>query len=164
MLVLALSATLVGFVLLVAALLSGILWLAIACVVVCVIGVGFLIADLLGLGRSSSAATRSDADVPHSGDTDSGDAGRRTSGSDTADGDLSDDEVGTSDQEQAGDWSASAEHEEDPAAGDSSEGRTRNAGDDDAGSEAVTGEIPRISKHGRRDDPPTEEIFLDKPR
>lgn len=159
MLVLALSATLVGFVLLVAALLSGVLWLAIACVVVCVIGVGFLIADLLGLGRSSSAATRSDADAPHGSD-----AGRGASGSDTADGDLSDDEVGTSDQEQAGDWSATAEHEEDPAAGDSSEGHTHDAGDDEAGSEAVTGEIPRIPKHGRRDDPPTEEFFLDKPR
>ncbi|MCZ4549108.1 hypothetical protein [Gordonia rubripertincta] len=53
MLVLALGATLVGFVLLVGALFSGLLWLAIACIVVCVIGVGFLIADLLGIGRSA---------------------------------------------------------------------------------------------------------------
>jgi hypothetical protein len=52
-LVLALGATLVGFVLLVGALFSGLLWLAIACIVVCVIGVGFLIADLLGIGRGT---------------------------------------------------------------------------------------------------------------
>jgi hypothetical protein len=156
-LVLALSATLVGFVLLVAALLTGVLWLAIACVVVCVIGVGFLIGDLLGLGRSSSTPTDSDANDPDrtaaAGGADSG----------TGDSDLND-EVGTSDQEQAGDWSATAEHEEDPTTGDSSEGHTRNGGHFDAASEADTGEIPRISKHDRPDDPPTEEFFLDKPR
>jgi hypothetical protein len=62
-LVLALGATLVGFILLVAALISGVLWLAIACIVVCVIGVGFLLADLLGIGRKSA----SEAGSPESG-------------------------------------------------------------------------------------------------
>ena len=159
MLVLALSATLVGFVLLVAALLTGVLWLAIACVVVCVIGVGFLIGDLLGLGRSSSTPTDSDAKGPDRSAT-----ARGADDGDNGDSDLNDDEVGTSDQAQAGDWSATAEHEEDPTTGDSSEGHTRNGGNFDAASEADTGEIPRISKHDRPDDPPTEEFFLDKPR
>jgi hypothetical protein len=53
-LVLALGATLVGFILLVVALVTGVLWLAIACIVVCVVGVGFLLADLVGLGRRST--------------------------------------------------------------------------------------------------------------
>jgi hypothetical protein len=147
-LVLALAATLLGFVLLVAALLSGVLWLAIACVVVCVVGVGFLIADLLGLGRKSSAANESDANSDDATGGGSGDA-----------------EVGTSDEEQDRDWSAAAEHEEDPVSGDASEdhshtGETRY----DAGADAETSEIPRISEHDRRDDPPTEEMFLHKPR
>lgn len=74
MLVLALGATLVGFVLLVAALVSGVLWLAIACIVVCVFGVGFLIADLLGLGRKTDAEDGEDrspaGDVDTSGEAD----------------------------------------------------------------------------------------------
>jgi hypothetical protein len=65
-LVLALGATLVGFILLVAALVSGVLWLAIACIVVCVIGVGFLLADLLGIGRRSAP----DAGSPEPGGRD----------------------------------------------------------------------------------------------
>ncbi|WP_020105794.1 hypothetical protein [Nocardia sp. 348MFTsu5.1] len=152
MLVLALAATLVGFVLLAAALLSGVLWLAIACVVVCVIGVGFLIGDLLGLGPRSSAATESDADDD--------DAAGRDAGTD-----VNDDEVGTSDQEQDGDWSAAADQEEDPASGDSSEDHSQPAeSNDDPGSDTDTREIPRISDHDRRDDPPTEEMFPGKPR
>ncbi|MGU3294117.1 hypothetical protein [Williamsia sp. M5A3_1d] len=50
MLVSALVATLVGFGLLVVALVTGTLWLAIACIVVCVLGALLLLADILGLG------------------------------------------------------------------------------------------------------------------
>ncbi|KQR97818.1 hypothetical protein ASG12_12195 [Williamsia sp. Leaf354] len=50
MLVSALVATLVGFGLLVVALVTGTLWLAIACIVVCVLGALLLVADILGLG------------------------------------------------------------------------------------------------------------------
>ncbi len=48
----ALAATLVGFGLLVVALLTGTLWLAVACIAVCVAGGLFLLADILGLGRA----------------------------------------------------------------------------------------------------------------
>ncbi|MXP21130.1 hypothetical protein GIY30_07155 [Gordonia sp. HNM0687] len=51
MLTLALAATLVGFVLLVLGLITGTLWLAISCIVVCLAGLGFLIADVVGKGR-----------------------------------------------------------------------------------------------------------------
>lgn len=120
MLVLALGATLVGFVLLVGALFSGLLWLAIACIVVCVIGVGFLIADLLGIGRPA-------------GESRSGGDGARTSHSD----DGADDDAG-------------------PESTEEPERRS------DSDSE-VTGRIPRVSRHERDDDPPTEEIRLDHP-
>jgi hypothetical protein len=61
-LVSALGATLVGFALLVLALATGMLWLAVACIVICVIGAVLLLADTLGLRpalprRSSSRAT-----------------------------------------------------------------------------------------------------------
>ncbi|MGJ0120869.1 hypothetical protein ACQ7HM_16835 [Williamsia sp. MIQD14] len=49
MLVSALVATLVGFGLLVVALVTGTLWLAVACIVVCVLGALLLVADILGL-------------------------------------------------------------------------------------------------------------------
>lgn len=51
MLTLALAATLVGFVLLVLGLITGTVWLAISCIVVCLAGLGFLIADVVGAGR-----------------------------------------------------------------------------------------------------------------
>jgi len=50
-LVIALAATLIGFGLLVAALVTGTLWLALACIVVCVLGCGFLLADVIGIRR-----------------------------------------------------------------------------------------------------------------
>ena len=49
MLVSALGATLVGFALLVLALVTGTLWLAVACIVICVGGALLLLADTLGL-------------------------------------------------------------------------------------------------------------------
>lgn len=51
MLSLALAATLVGFVLLIVGLITGTVWLAVACIVVCLIGLGFLIVDIIGSGR-----------------------------------------------------------------------------------------------------------------
>lgn len=57
MLVAALAVTVVGFILLVIALALGSAWLAWACIVVCVIGFGLLIADVLGLRRGERAAT-----------------------------------------------------------------------------------------------------------
>lgn len=118
MLVLALGATLVGFVLLVAALISGILWLAVACIVVCVIGVGFLLADLIGLGRRSNSDQ-----ADHDARADSG-------GDDQAD-------PGSADQvrDRSG-------HQQDADAQDHSD----------------------APGHRYDDDPPTEEIHLDKPR
>lgn len=69
MLVIALAATLIGFGLLVAALVTGTLWLALACIVVCVLGCGFLLADLIGVRRREPL----DADDSGPGDTESGD-------------------------------------------------------------------------------------------
>ncbi|MGV9710187.1 hypothetical protein ACWDTI_05935 [Gordonia sp. NPDC003424] len=60
MLTLALAATLVGFVLLVLGLITGTLWLAIACIVVCLIGLAFLIADILRGGRRRKERTLAD--------------------------------------------------------------------------------------------------------
>ncbi|GAA2070006.1 hypothetical protein [Williamsia deligens] len=48
MLVSALGATLVGFALLVLALATGALWLAVACIAICVLGAVLLLADTLG--------------------------------------------------------------------------------------------------------------------
>ncbi|MGV9672204.1 hypothetical protein ACWDPV_16685 [Gordonia sp. NPDC003504] len=53
MLTLALAATLVGFVLLVVGLITGTLWLAVACIVVCLVGLIFLVADIVWSGRRS---------------------------------------------------------------------------------------------------------------
>ena len=50
MLSLALAATLVGFVLLIVGLITGTVWLAVACIVVCLIGLAFLIVDIIGSG------------------------------------------------------------------------------------------------------------------
>lgn len=51
MLTLALVATVAGFILLVVGLVTGIVWLAIACIVVCVLGLLLLLVDVLGWGR-----------------------------------------------------------------------------------------------------------------
>ncbi|WP_018180004.1 hypothetical protein [Jongsikchunia kroppenstedtii] len=77
MLVIALAATLIGFGLLVAALVTGTLWLALACIVVCVLGCGFLLADVVGVRRRVPP----DADDSDSGDPDNGDHGSGDIGS-----------------------------------------------------------------------------------
>lgn len=58
MLVSALGATLVGFALLVLALATGTLWLAIACIAICVAGALLLLADTLGLRPSLPRRSR----------------------------------------------------------------------------------------------------------
>lgn len=60
MLTLALAATLVGFILLVVGLITGTVWLAVACIVICLIGLAFLIADILGVGRRRQEKTLAD--------------------------------------------------------------------------------------------------------
>lgn len=60
MLTLALAATLVGFVLLVLGLITGTVWLAIACIVVCLLGLGFLIADIVGGRRNADERSLAD--------------------------------------------------------------------------------------------------------
>jgi hypothetical protein len=132
----ALGATLVGFILLVAALVSGVFWLAIACIVVCVIGVGFLLADLLGVGRKSEPETAVD---PGAGSGQPSEADHDTDGSHR---DQSDDEgqsaAGRSGYEQSG-----AVHPQD-----------EQSGSDDHG----------VSRERYDDDPPTEEFPVDKSR
>ena len=59
MLVAALAVTLVGFVLLVVALITSSVALAWACIVVCLIGFGLLIADVLGVSRGRKASAGS---------------------------------------------------------------------------------------------------------
>ena len=53
MLTLALAATVVGFVLLVVALITGNFWLAVACIIVCVVGLAVLLVDTLRSGSKS---------------------------------------------------------------------------------------------------------------
>lgn len=74
MLTLALAATLVGFVLLVLGLVTGTVWLAVACIVVCLIGLAFLIFDIVGSGRRKNARSLDDlvgrdTDGPATADT-----------------------------------------------------------------------------------------------
>ncbi|MEE3852458.1 hypothetical protein VZC37_19110 [Gordonia sp. LSe1-13] len=83
MLTLALAATLIGFVLLVLGLITGTVWLAISCIVVCLVGLGFLIADIIGGRREREERTLADfVDVDESaggpGDLDA--AGRPAAG------------------------------------------------------------------------------------
>ncbi|MEE4023165.1 hypothetical protein V1Y59_08760 [Gordonia sp. PKS22-38] len=79
MLTLALAATLIGFVLLVLGLITGTVWLAISCIVVCLVGLGFLIADVIGGRREREERTLADfVDVDESagGPGDPGAGGR----------------------------------------------------------------------------------------
>ena len=95
----ALAATLVGFGLLVVALITGTLWLAVACIVICVIGGVFLLADLLGLGdaltiRRSRRAGATDSSVRDPA-TDESDDPERSAGTAQAHPDPSDTEITT---------------------------------------------------------------------
>lgn len=56
MLSLAIATTLVGFALLVVGLITGQVWFAIACIAICLIGVGLLVADVLRSGRAAKAS------------------------------------------------------------------------------------------------------------
>ncbi|MET9199638.1 hypothetical protein [Gordonia sp. NPDC003585] len=66
MLTLALAATLVGFVLLVLGLITGQVWLAVACIVICLVGLAFLLVDVIGSGRRGSRSI--EEMVPGAGD------------------------------------------------------------------------------------------------
>lgn len=78
MLTLALAATLLGFVLLILGLVTGTVWLAVACIVVCLVGLGFLLVDVFA-GRKGDAG-RSLEDMVAG-------AGRDAAGSDTGSSD-----------------------------------------------------------------------------
>lgn len=66
MLTLALAATLLGFVLLILGLITGTVWLAVACIVVCLVGLGFLLADVFA-GRKGEAGRSLEEMVPGAG-------------------------------------------------------------------------------------------------
>ncbi|MFE0749571.1 hypothetical protein [Gordonia sp. NPDC058843] len=63
MLTLALAATLLGFVLLILGLITGTVWLAVACIVVCLVGLGFLLVDVFA-GRKGDAGRSLEDMVP----------------------------------------------------------------------------------------------------
>ena len=69
MLTLALAATLVGFVLLILGLITGQVWLAVACIVICLIGLAFLLIDVIGSGRRGNSRSIEDL-VPGADDAD----------------------------------------------------------------------------------------------
>ena len=95
MLSLALAATLVGFVLLIVGLITGTVWLAVACIVVCLIGLAFLIVDIIGSGRKDDQVGNDDQ-VGSDDQVDESDTGERPEGrrsrSVAAESDLSDDD------------------------------------------------------------------------
>lgn len=66
MLTLALAATLLGFVLLILGLITGTVWLAVACIVVCLVGLGFLLVDVFA-GRKGEAGRSLEDMVPGAG-------------------------------------------------------------------------------------------------
>jgi len=92
---LALAATLVGFVLLIVGLITGSVWLAVACIVVCLIGLAFLIVDIIGSGRKDDQVGNDDQ-VGSDDQVDESDTGERPEGrrsrSVAAESDLSDDD------------------------------------------------------------------------
>ncbi|MCK8615042.1 hypothetical protein [Gordonia sp. C13] len=85
MLTLALGATLVGFVLLILGLITGTVWLAVACIVICLLGLAFLLVDVFS-GRNRDSARSLEDMVPGAG-RDEADADRDDAGSPGARGD-----------------------------------------------------------------------------
>lgn len=65
MLSLAIATTLVGFALLVVGLITGQVWFAIACIVICLIGVGLLVVDVIRSGRVKDDAPTGADDWSH---------------------------------------------------------------------------------------------------
>ncbi|GAA1893128.1 hypothetical protein [Williamsia serinedens] len=151
MLVSALGATLVGFALLVLALATGTLWLAVACIVICVVGALLLLADTLGvrphLPRRRPTATSSQA---------------QESEADRSDDDapteqfarITDETVVTLDDDPATGQTSSVEH--DPAA-PAHHGRHERPDLDDAGTpvddaaDESAADPPRRGRHGTPD-------------
>ncbi len=66
MLTLALGATLVGFVLLILGLITGTVWLAVACIVICLLGLAFLLVDVFS-GRNRDSGRSLEDMVPGAG-------------------------------------------------------------------------------------------------
>ncbi|SDU40915.1 hypothetical protein [Gordonia westfalica] len=74
MLTLALAATLIGFVLLILGLITGTVWLAVACIVICLLGLTFLLVDVFS-GRNRDSARSLEDMIPGAGrDDDTDDA------------------------------------------------------------------------------------------
>lgn len=84
MLILALSATLIGFVLLVVGLITGTVWLAVACIAVCLVGLVFLVGDIIASARRSR---RDDGTADAGGGFGFGDADHHANGATGATGD-----------------------------------------------------------------------------
>ncbi len=172
MLVLALAATLIGFGLLVVALVTGTLWLAVACIAVCIIGGLFLLADLFGLGdaltlRRGRRAAGHTADAAPDHDDDPDDAGYPVAVDSSGSADPSDTEVTTEfprigssepvvsldDPDSAwhgdiGDAVAAGLSESEPA--DTAPRRSTHSRDDDP-DRMGTSEPPRHGRHGSDD-------------
>ena len=158
MLVSALGATLVGFVLLVLALATGTLWLAVACIVICVVGALLLLADTLGLRprlprrvRATASSGDADAAVPPDDDAPTEQFDRITDDTVVT---LGDDEPATDDEPVTDDESATGgePRDTDPVAEPSRHGRhERPDVDDDVVDPTGDGtpvESPRHGRHG----------------
>ncbi|MFW0791661.1 hypothetical protein [Gordonia sp. CPCC 205333] len=90
MLSLAIATTLVGFALLVVGLVTSQVWIAIACIAVCLIGVGLLVADVLRSAKVAKAEAADDRDSVFGADIEEGDT---QVGSDTQVGNAPDADV-----------------------------------------------------------------------
>lgn len=145
MLSLALAATLVGFVLLIVGLITGTVWLAVACIVVCLIGLAFLIVDIIGSGRrddSSSVDAEFDGRPAVGDDSDAGVEG---------DGAAVERDDPARDRDVGGDRD-----------GDAVRGSRPSSGPDSGGS-VPTGPARRESPPARREGPPSSWEGVIKP-
>lgn len=147
MLVSALGATLVGFALLVLALATGTLWLAVACIVICVVGALLLLADTLGirpqLPRRRRSSSPDAAPAPSDGDAPTEQFERITAETVVTLGDEEPADRGTTPAEAE---AASARHgrHERPDLDD-------DAATDDTDGVAPAGDPPRRGRHGTPD-------------
>ncbi|MCR5977266.1 hypothetical protein GDN83_05825 [Gordonia jinghuaiqii] len=92
MLTLALAATLIGFVLLILGLITGTVWLAVACIVICLIGLAFLLVDVFS-GRRNDAGRSLEDMVPGAGRDDESGAEPDDHAADSVRGDRSQQEA-----------------------------------------------------------------------
>ncbi|GGF29606.1 phage holin family protein [Williamsia phyllosphaerae] len=175
MLVMALAATLVGFGLLVVALITGTLWLAVACIAVCIVGGVFLLADLLGVGhvltiRRSRHAGATDSSVvdPAVGDADRSEAGESTRPDDPSDNEITTEFPRTLPAEPTVtlDDPGSAWHADiaDSPAYEASTGH-RHSAPENAGDDPASARTPSPSlRHGRHESPDDDDARPRTPR